>query len=467
MFALLPELAVLALALAVLLGDLLRKGRARELAWLSVAGLAGAFLLTLRTTYGTLFTETLVADAFGVVLKQLFLAGTAVVILLSMREMERFAWKAEYLSLVLFVCAGMMLMVSANELITLYVALEIVTITLFILTAYRKRDALSVEAGLKLYVQGFASSGILLYGLSLLYGATNTTYLPAIAQALARGSPTATLLLGAVMVLAGFGFKLSIVPFHMWVPDVYQGAPTPITAFLSVGSKAAGFAVAMRVLVLALGSLQGHLIVVLGALAVVTMFLGNLLAISQNNVKRLLAYSTIAHVGYMLLALVMSPKVGAASLLFYLAVYTFANLLAFAVLIALSDAGGGEDISAFSGLVTRSPWLAVAMVAALLSLGGIPPVAGFVGKFYLFANAVREGFLLLALAGVVNTIISMYYYLRIVREMFIVKSAAPAVLPSFALKVAVALCLAAIVFFGLYPAPLLRSVEYAAALLVR
>ncbi len=466
-----PEVAVAALALFVLLFDLVWPKRERLLSWLSACGLGAVLLWTaLAPRYGSFFYDTFIVDPVSIVFKQLFLAGTAVVVLISLAYLPQFRWKAEFVSILLIACTGMMLVSSANELITLYVSLELVTISFFILASYKKADMLSTEAGLKLYLQGFVSSGVLIYGLSLLYGFSGSTYLGAIAGAVAGTGLAANplLIIALVLVIAGFGFKLSFVPFHMWVPDVYQGAPTPVTAFLSIGSKTAGFAAFLRVVLVALGGLHTDVVALFGAAAVVTMTLGNLIALPQTNIKRLLAYSTISQVGYMFLGLVMADSLGVSALLFYLLAYMAANLLAFAVITAFYVKQGSHEIADYEGLFSRSPLLAAGMAVALLSLGGIPPLAGFVAKFYLFSSAAADGFLFLAAAAVVNTLVSMYYYLNVIRRMFwggTEHRHGPLHIDPGA-RLAIIITLALVVLIGIYPAPFLAAMQYAASFFI-
>ena len=465
-----PGGAVAVLAMLVLVADMLWPRRERMLAWLCAAGLAAVFLWTASVgRAGTYLFGTVRVDGASVVFEQIVLVSAALVVLLALETFQSIRWKAEYLAMLLFAASGAMFLASANEMLTLYVCLEVVTIAFFVLSSFCKDDPLSVEAGLKLYVQGFASSAALVYGLSLLYGLTGSTTIPVIARYLAGGAGSAGIasnpvaLLAAVMVIAGLAFKLSVVPFHMWVPDVYQGAPTPVTAYLSVASKAAGFIAAGRLVLPSLLGLHTELSALLGAIALITMTFGNLVAIWQTNLKRMLAYSTIAHAGYLLLGLVMWNAKGMGALMFYLIVYLFANILAFAVILAISSETGSEEIQAYGGLLRRSPFLCLAMTAALLSLGGIPPLAGFVGKFYLFASAAGEGYILLAAAGVVNTLISMYYYIRVVREMFWGEGIHRRIAVPLGISLVVWLCLIALLALGLFPNSLLATVTSAAA----
>jgi proton-translocating NADH-quinone oxidoreductase chain N len=307
----------------------------------------------------------------------------------------------------------------------IYLSIEFLSITSYVLTGFLRNDARSTEGAIKYFIYGAAASAVMLYGFSLLYGATGTTDLSTIADALATGSVTVQWLVvpATIMALAGLGFKIALVPFHQWSPDAYEGAPTPVTAFLSVGPKAAGFAVLMRFLLTALPDFQISWTAVLAGVAIVTMSLGNLVALWQTNVKRLLAYSSIAQAGYMLIGLAaLAPQAqswttGVNGLLLYLFAYLFTNLGAFAIVIAIENRTGSANLPDFSGLIRRSPFLAVAMFLFLLSLIGIPPTGGFLGKLFVFGAAVQSRMFLLAVVGVLNSVISVYYYFKIMRPM--------------------------------------------------
>jgi NADH-quinone oxidoreductase subunit N len=338
------------------------------------------------------------------------------------------------------------------------------SISLYILTGFAHRQPASGEAALKYFLLGAFASAFLLYGIALTYGATGTTNLAQIADILqTAGSADPMLLIGAGLLLIGFGFKVAMVPFHMWVPDVYEGAPTSVTAFMSVGTKAAGFAALLRLLFLALPALQSYWTLALAVLSVLTMTTGNVIAIAQTNIKRMLAYSGIAHAGYLLVALASASQRGAASILFYLSVYTVINLGAFGMVIALGQREEGEylDLTDYAGLGFRRPALAAVFAIFLLSLGGIPPTAGFAGKFYIFSAAVEANLTPLAIIGILNAILSLFYYLRVIRIMYADEPSRQfGHLPR---PTMIALIIAALgaVLLGLFPAPLIELAQRA------
>jgi len=347
----------------------------------------------------------------------------------------------------------------------MYLALELVSLPSFILVGYQKHVQRSNEAALKYVIYGGVSSGIMLYGFSLLYGLTGTLDIHAIGARLAVGDvPSTTLFVAATLAMAGFGYKVASVPFHFWCPDVYQGAPTPVTAFLSVAPKAVGFAMIARFFYLGMSSFDGLTGEVLGGqwpellalIAAATMTLGNLTAIWQNNLKRLLAYSSIAHAGYMMMGIVMLSPAGLQAIMFYSAVYLFMNLGAFLVVIVIAERTGSEDISEYRGLGWRSPFVAFAMAVFLASLTGLPPTAGFIGKVYLFASVVEGELWWLAVVGVLNSAVSLYYYWRVVRTMYLddpADEAEPFSLPAFS-NVSLGVLLAGTMILGLYFTPL-------------
>lgn len=430
-----------------------------------------ADMLGRQAAFGSMFLMDGIAQVFRVV----FLLVAGLVLLLSL-EREWGRHEGEYYALLVFAVLGMILMTSAGELITLYVALELTSICLYVLTAmdFRRR---SVEAGLKYFLFGAFSSAIMLYGLSLVYGFAGTTTLAGVAGVLGRYDPAELLssegrglLLGVVFLVAGFGFKLALVPFHAWAPDAYEGAPTPITAFISTGSKAASFIVVVRVfqqfLPQAAGSAgwlqwQGWA-ALLGFLAVLTFTAANLMALPQQNLKRLLAYSSIAHAGYMLIGLVLNSAEGSYALFYYLMAYVVTNLGAFAAVIAVIRAVGGEEIKDFAGLSKRSLPLAGALTVLFLSLGGLPPLAGFYAKFSLFYAAfAQEGTRWLAIAGLINTVIAFYYYLRVLKAVwFDPPPAETAVVAGESVLVALWVTTVLVLLLGLVPFvldPLLRG----------
>jgi NADH-quinone oxidoreductase subunit N len=464
--ALVPETALLCLAFLVFGLDLFSGGdKRRWLGWLAAVGLAVIFVLNMfwSWTGGELvFSGMLKPDLLALLFKETFIVAAILTVLISV-DYEPLKWHGEYYGLVVLATLGMSLMAAAADLIMLYVALELTSITLYILAGYLRDVPKSSEAGLKYFLFGAFSSALMLYGMSLVYGLTGETGLKEIAVVLATLNLQLPAILGALLLLAGFAFKIAAVPFHAWSPDVYEGAPTPVTAFVSVASKAAGFAVLMRVFIGAFDFIRPEWIAVLGALSVVTMTLGNVVAIPQTNIKRMLAYSSIAQAGYVLIGVVCVSAFGVASTVFYLIMYTLTNICAFAVVILISNATGSDEIADFAGLSRRSPAMALVMLLALLSLGGIPPVAGFFGKLYIFAAAMEQGLVWLVVIGVLNAIISLYYYLIVARVMYLEEPPSEAPVPVPALSTIVLLVTGlGVALMGFVSAPFLYVATKAA-----
>ncbi len=441
LITLLPLIFLTVWACALLLVDLfIPKDHKGWTALLAAVGLAAAMGLTIMYAgqESVAFSGMVVLDGFSSFLSVLFLAGGLLGISLAYGYLRRMnIERGEYYALLLFSVTGMLLMAQAADLIVIFLALELLSIPLYVLSAFARPRLESEEAGLKYFLLGAFSTGFVVYGIALVFGATGTTNLAAIVSAAAgAGSGPALsvplLSIGAALILVGFGFKVAAVPFHMWTPDVYQGAPTPVTGFMAVGAKVAGFAALIRIFVTALPSLELDMLPVLWGLAALTMLVGNLLAISQTNIKRMLAYSSIAHAGYILMALVAfgNPLVSGdavASALFYLVTYAITSFGTWAVVIALEkrdpSAGAGQaatglEIADYAGLSRKRPVLAAAMAIFMLSLTGIPPTLGLVGKFYVFRTAIQGGFVGLAVIGVLTSLISAYYYLRVVVTMY-------------------------------------------------
>lgn len=408
----------------------------------------------------SLFNAVYQVDGFANYFKILFLIALILVFLSSGQYIRRFKEKtSEFISLMIFATLGMMIMASAGDLIILYIGLELMTITFYILSAFLFQNQPSVEAGLKYLVLGAVSSAILLFGMSLIYALTGTTVISEIGPQL-RMEPA--LIAGVVMMLAGLGFKIAVVPFHMWVPDIYEGAPIPVTTFLAVGSKAAGFALLLRVFILALPIAQFNWTLIMAILAALTMIAGNLIAIVQTDVKRLLAYSSIAQAGYILAGVAAANNYGLKGVVFYAMLYVFSNTGAFAAATAVEVDTGSTGMEAFSGLSRRSPMLAAVMTICMLSLAGIPPLAGFTGKFYLFSGAIQAGYLWLALIGLIMSMVSVYYYLSLARIMYIGESSQNSPLhPGLENQIALWICLAATILIGVYPEPLSRFAQAA------
>jgi NADH-quinone oxidoreductase subunit N len=431
MLAILPQTIVIATALLVLIVDAASRNERFDrqvLPWLSLLGLvlAGAAAVWLSLGETQQFQEMAVADGYSLAFMLVILAAAALAVLLAQSTIPHFSPQAgAYYALLLLSVAGMMFMGAALDLLVVFLALEILSLALYILVGFNRDEPRSAEASLKYFLLGAFASGFFLYGVALIYGATASTNLPAIAAALATG-PSASLpgealflYAGTAMLLIGFGFKVAMVPFHMWTPDAYHGAPTPVTGFMSVATKAAAFAAFMRVFVVALPASQQQWSWAIAVLAALTMTLGNLAALRQSSLKRMLAYSSIAHAGYALVGLVPGTSQGVSAVLFYMFAYLFMNLGAFAVVTALERLGENDVLNGrFAGLADRQPALAAAMAIFMFSLAGIPPFAGFFAKFFVFSAAMAEGWGWLVLIGVVNSVISAFYYLGITVQMY-------------------------------------------------
>jgi NADH-quinone oxidoreductase subunit N len=485
-YYLLPEIVLTTGALLLLLVDLMTpRDKQSILAWVTLAILgATAVALVLVADANVQISRGLISvDRFALFFKVIFLISAALTVLMSVKYLEVEGTRAgEYYFLILCATLGMMFMAGGTDLITLFIGLETMAISFYILTGFLKPSRRSNEAAVKYFLLGAFSLGILLYGMSLMYGLSGTTNLRAIATALVGQESDPRLVLAVILVVAGMGFKIAAVPFHMWAPDVYEGAPTPITGFLSVGSKAASFAMLLRIFIESLPTMRVSLVesarptaagpeigwgVLFYILAVVTMTVGNFAALTQSNLKRMLAYSSIAHAGYLLIGAVAGSARGITAMLVYLFVYAFMQLGAFAVLALMrrSDVVG-DELKDLNGLFFRQPFAAVAMLLFMLSLGGIPPTAGFMGKFWLFSAAIESGYIWLAVIGVLNSAVSLYYYIRIVVYMMLKNEPAgsePRQSPALALAMGAAVV--ATLLLGVYPQPLFEFAQSSAATL--
>ena len=426
--AILPQILVVGLAILILILDLvLKENIRRNLGWITAFGLGLILVLALifsrpgdqaRPMWGGM----LIHDWLGFTFSMLFLFAAALTSIFSI-DLPRIGNRGEYYLLMLASTMGMMFMAMSMDIVMLYLAIETTSIPLYVLAGFLIRDDKSTESGFKYLLFGAMTSAIMLYGFSLLYGFTGYTNLYVIPQVIMSGAvPTAALIGILLLILVGFGFKISVVPLHFWAPDVYEGAPTPIAGFLSTASKAAGFAVLLRVFIAAFPMLAPYWGAVIAALATATMLLGNLLALAQKNIKRLLAYSSIAQAGYALIGVVALSYLGVASVVFYLIVYVVTNLAAFGIVAAVGRVTGSDEIASYAGLSRRSPWLALAMLVAFLSLAGMPPFGGFVIKFSVFAAAVQANMIWLAVVGVLNSIIGLYYYLTVLKYVYLYRS---------------------------------------------
>lgn len=425
-----------------------------QLAILSITGLLATLgcLVWFDMTHvsGALFGNMFVLDRMAIFFKIFIVGSTALVILASIQYVERFKFfRGEYYVLVVMSALGMMFMSSANDLLSLFVSLEFSTLGFYILVGYLREDLASNEAGLKFFILGVFAAGLLAYGISLVYGETGKLVFSDMNLSATPGA-----IIGFLLIFAALGFKIGAVPFHSWIPDTYHGAPTPVTAYLSIAPKGAAFAILLRIFFVALASFKPMWVILLVAVSILSMTYANIVAIAQRNIKRLLAYSGIAQVGNVLIGLAAGTKMGNDAILFYLLAYLFANLGAFAVVIAVSHAIGSDDIDDYNGLNRRSPFLAFSMLLFLLSLAGVPPLAGFIGKLYIFIAAIKEGLYTLITVGLINIVISMYYYLIVVKKMYINEPTNPSpVTISGPMKVVVYVGLAGTLVIGIYPQP--------------
>lgn len=488
---------------ALVLDVMLPRSRKGFVAWVALAGVGLSFVslwmlyadIVSKGNPRTAFYDMIVLDTYAVVFKSMFLIGAALSILLSIKYLDiEGEQRGEYYSLILFSVIGMMFMASGVDLLSLFISLELMAVSVYILVGYFRRDQRSNEASMKYFLLGAFSSGVLLYGISMIYGLTGTTNLAKIAAAIpvisspafnpfgAQSPPDMRylLLMSVILMAAGMFFKVAAVPFHMWAPDAYEGAPTSITAFMSVGVKAASFAMFGRLFLYGLPDLRGTMAgdaannipglpgwaVLLGVVAAITIVWGNLGALTQNNTKRLLAYSSISHAGYTLLGLIAGNETGYTGFIIYLFIYTIMNLGVFGCIIALRRRGiVGDRIEDLNGLMRKAPGLTVMMTIFLLSLGGIPPTAGFIGKFYLFAGLIETGnpwLVRLAVLAVLMSVVSLYYYIRFIRAMYIESETEPqpiTIAPP--LRVALGVAAVLVLYIGIFPQRLISLTQKA------
>lgn len=458
----------------------------RKKKWLAHAALASfvvaGLLLTPSGAYETvlLYSDMFIQDGFAVTFKVLFVLVGILVVLVSYDYLhERGVLGGEFFALLLFSTVGMMLVASAYDFMTLFVGLELTSLATYILVGLTKKDLWSNEAAIKYFLLSIFASAILLFGISIVYAAAGTTNFGEIARRMGEvtAQQPAAAIVALVFLVAGFGFKITAAPFHMYAPDVYHGAPTPVTIFLAIGPKAAAFAGFLRVLVSVAHAMSADWVTLVWVLSVLTMTVGNVAAVMQTNVKRMLAYSSIAHAGYVLIGVAAIAKEsgvggampsGVASVVFYLFAYTFMNIGAFSLLMYMKREGEfGEELADFSGLARRRPAVAIAMLVLLLSLAGIPPSIGFLGKLYIFAAAIRAGLYGLAVVGALNVVISLFYYARVVVHMFMRKQErAVSDVRSFPLDLALGMSTVATVVLGVFPQAILNAIERSASIIV-
>jgi len=475
LLTILPELLVVGTACILLVLDPITPSSKKDaLAWMSLGTLVLCFFVTIGNFDDRVFafSDLVVVDSFASFWKLLLYVVSGLTILLSMTYLkEEHIDLAEYYGFILLSLAGMMIMVSGADLLTIYLGIELMSISLYVMAGFKRFEARSIESSAKYFILGSFSSGILLYGISLLYGVAGSTRLAEIAEAInGRGVDDPMVMVATMLLIVGFGFKVAAVPFHMWTPDVYQGAPTSVTVFMAVASKAASFAAFLRVLLEGFGGVKPNWFGLILVVCLLTVALGNIVAVVQTNVKRMLAYSSIAHAGYALIGLVVAGSVangnpivsrGVSSVMLYLAIYSFMTLGAFAI-VALLRKGGleGEELEDFTGLSKRHKGAAFLMLIFMVSLAGIPPTAGFIGKFYLFMAAVNAGMTWLAVVGLIFAAVSAFYYFRVVMVMYMREPSSTQELETRlaltpATTVVLACAIAGVVILGIYPGPLI------------
>ena len=470
--AILPEVILAVVGSLALLLTAGRRGRAGGgiLALCALGAVAAMVAAATMKTGAPAFSGSVAVDGISRITLALLAFSAFMTLLITAGYAGRWEVESgEYFALILFATAGMMAMASGLDLVTIFIGLEVASISQYILASFRWHAARSNEASVKYLLLGAFASAFLLYGIALTYGATGSTHLVEIAAALktagVAGNPL--LIAGIGLILVGLGFKVSAVPFHMWTPDVYEGAPTAVTAFMAAGPKVAVFVALLRILGFGFDAARPDWTALVWWLAVLTMVIGNILALVQKDMKRLLAYSAIAHAGYVLVALVAGADLGGVGVLFYLVVYSLTTLGSFGVVaLAKSEDDGGTAIENFAGLGWSRPWLGLAMAVFMFSLAGIPPTAGFIGKFYIFGAAIQQGHVWLAVIGVMASLVSVYYYLRVVVLMYMrpAASEAPFLIPAnAAIALALGLAVVGILFLGVYPGPLYDTVHNAVA----
>jgi NADH-quinone oxidoreductase subunit N len=470
LWLLLPELLLTALIGVVLVVDFtFPKVSKNALAWTTVVGLCGVLASLAwmwgNNVQGALFRNTFVLDPFAVFFKIIVVLATILIVLASLDYIKRIVlFRGEYYLMVLLSALGMLFMASANDLLTMFITIEFSTFGFYILVAYLREDDLrSSEAGLKFFILSVFTAAIMVFGISLIYGETGTIIFPEIAAA--KPVLTGGLVIGFLCLIVGLGFKLGAVPFHNWIPDIYQGAPTPITAYLGIAPKAAALAIVLRVFYSTFGQFKPEWVWLLIGMAALSMTYGNIVAIAQTDIKRMLAYSGIAQMGNILIGLAAGSQMGGNAVLFYLLAYMMANVGAFAVVIVFSNLTGSDRIEDYRGLARRAPLLAAAMLVFLLSLAGVPPFAGFIAKIYVFTAAMKQGLVALVCVGLVNIVISMYYYIVVVKKMYINEPTDRRPIPMSApMQAVVVISLAGTVILGIYPGPFIEWAVSSASL---
>ena len=468
--AILPEIALLVLAAILLLVDIRLKEEGKDtLNWIALFGLVITFVLTILLAQPgeeeVIWGGMLRHDWMAFVFRLVFIAGAAFTVVFS-RGWEAIGDRGEFYGLLVLSTLGMTLMGAAGDLVMLLLAIETASIPLYIMAGFSTKDGKSAEAGFKYLLFGAMTSAVMMYGFSLLFGFGGTTDIYALADAIAAGNvPTLPLMTSIILVLVGFGFKISMFPFHFWSPDVYEGAPTPVTGFLSTASKAAGFAVLVRVMLVAFPSVTVEWQTLLAILSAITMTVGNLVALRQTNIKRMLAYSSIGHAGYILMGVAAASSLGVISVVYYIAAYLLTNLAAFGFVAIYYKQTGSDEIEDYAGFSRRSPGLAFAMLFTFLSLGGIPPLGGFFGKLLVFSAAIQAVMVWLAVVGVLNAVIALYYYLTVIKFVYLRRQEGDEVPFPVAKSqsLAIIICVLGVTFLGVIMAPMFELAQKVAS----
>lgn len=454
---LLPEFIMLGTAFTLLILELFAsRGSRKAYGVIGILGAASAAIALAYQDYGMALADLFVQDRVAIYFKWLFLICAVFILYIVMLYEENIKnWRGEFYSIIVFAFSGMMMLASAADFVSFYVCLELVAVCLYVLAAYLTDSRVTTEAGLKYLVTGALASGFLLYGVSFIYGATGATGFAEVAQALQTVEPTGFLMLGVALAVIGLTFKISSIPFHVWAPDVYQGAPTPVTALLAAASKAAGFVVILRIMFEALGPIKGEWIAFVAVISGITLLFGNLAAMPQKDLKRLLAYAGIGSAGYLLMAVAAASTLGAGAIMFYLLTYLLGIAGTFIAMVVFYNSEKSDLIESYSGLHKRSPLLAFTLFIGLLSLAGFPPLGGFIAKFYIFMAAVKEGLWVLAAIGAVMAIVAMYFFLLVIKSMYLRPAKNPAPIHvDMTTRGLLYIVNAATIVIGVYPGPL-------------
>lgn len=454
---LLPEFIVLGTAFLLLILELfMPRGSRKGYGIIGMLGLAAAAISLVYQDYGQALAGLFIQDRVAIYFKWLFLiTGGFILYIVMLYEEHIKNWRGEFYSLIVFAISAMMMLASAADFVSFYVCLEFVAVCLYVLAAYLSDNRITTEAGLKYLVTGALASGFLIYGVSFIYGATGATSFTEVARALQTVEPSGFLMIGIALVVIGLTFKISSIPFHVWSPDVYQGAPTPVTALLAAASKSAGFVVILRIMFGALGPMKGEWMAFVAVIAGITLLFGNLAAMPQKDLKRLLAYAGIGSAGYLLMAVAAASELGAGAIMFYLLTYMLGIIGSFIAIVVFYNSEGSDLIESYSGLYKRSPLLAFSLFIGLLSLAGFPPLGGFIAKFYIFMAAIKEGLWVLAAIGAVMAIVTMYFFLLVIKSMYLRPAKNPAPIHvDFTTKGLLYVVNAATIALGVYPGPL-------------